>query len=324
MRRRPDKSSAAFVGAGPEQTADAIPLRYRSLARIPSEKWREPAAPLVTIYHFNRFPIYSVVANALAVPITGFWIVPSALIACLLMPFHGEALALAPMGWGIEAVRAIADGVTSWPGAMVNLPSMPAAGLVLIAAGGLWLALWTRRWRWLGLAPIVAGALTLFVARPPDLLIAGDGKLVAVRARDGRYLLSKLRGERIVQETWTRRSAAPAGEVWPVEGASADGRLVCTRESCLYRAKGRSVALIRDPAALVRDCATADLVVSPVPAWRLCQGPAIIDSIDLWRNGAHAVWLASDAIAIESVAEWRGVRRWTLPPERRWSRDEAR
>jgi competence protein ComEC len=26
-----------------------------------------------TIYHFNRFPIYSVAANALAVPITGFW-----------------------------------------------------------------------------------------------------------------------------------------------------------------------------------------------------------------------------------------------------------
>ena len=27
-----------------------------------------------TIYHFNRFPLYSVAANALAVPITGFWV----------------------------------------------------------------------------------------------------------------------------------------------------------------------------------------------------------------------------------------------------------
>ena len=29
-----------------------------------------------TIFHFNRLPIYSVAANVLAVPITGFWIMP--------------------------------------------------------------------------------------------------------------------------------------------------------------------------------------------------------------------------------------------------------
>src|SRR6185312_460683 len=119
-----------------------------------------------TIYHFNRFPLYSLVANALAVPITGFWIMPWALVACLLMPFGAEGLALTPMGWGIEAVKAIADGVTSWPGAVVNLPSMPAAGLVLVALGGLWLSIWTRRWRWLGLAPIAAGYLTPRLVRP--------------------------------------------------------------------------------------------------------------------------------------------------------------
>ena len=70
------------------------------------------------------------------------------------------------------------------------------------------------------------------------------------------------------------------------------------------------MALIRDPAALAADCAEADLVVSPVPAWRLCHGPRIIDSIDTRRNGAHAVWLEQDGIRIETVADWRGERRW--------------
>lgn len=265
-----------------------------------------------TIYHFNRFPIYSVVANALAVPITGFWIMPWALAACLLMPFHAEALALQPMGWGIDAVKAIADGVTAWPGAVVNLPSMPAAGLILVAFGGLWLCIWTRRWRWLGLAPAALGFASLLLARPPDLLVAGEGGLVAVRAADGSYLLSRARGLRLIEETWTRRSAASAGEVWPAVGASADGRLSCSAASCLYRARGHTVALIRDPAALAADCAAADLVVSPVPAWRLCRGPRVIDSIDTRRLGAHAVWLEKDGIRIATVADWRGERRWTV------------
>ncbi len=270
-----------------------------------------------TIYHFNRFPLYSVLANALAVPVTGFWIMPWALISCLLMPFGAEAFALAPMGWGIDWVTAIAAGVTSWPGAVVSLPSMPAAGLILLGLGGLWLCLWTRRWRWLGLAPVALGYASLLLARPPDLLVAGEGGLVAVRAADGSYLVSSTRGEAFVRDTWTRRGAGDGGAAWPETGASADGLLSCTAGSCRYSARGRVVALIRDAQALTRDCAGADLVVSPVPAWRLCHGPVIIDSIDTRRKGAHAVWLEPGGIRIETVAAWRGVRPWAPAPEGR-------
>lgn len=268
----------------------------------------------MTIYHFNRFPLYSVAANALAVPITGFWIMPWALIACLLMPFGAEALALVPMGWGIDAVSGIAHGVTSWPGAVLHAPSMPAEGLVLLSLGGLWLCIWTRRWRWLGLAPVALGFASLLLARPPDLLISADAALIAVRAGDGSYLLSSERRARIVEETWTRRSAAETGPAWPAQGTSADGALACETGSCLYRARGRTVALIRDAEALRRDCAAADLVVSPVPAWRLCRGPLIIDSIDVRKKGAHAVWLERDRIRIETVAAWRGERPWAPAP----------
>ena len=82
-----------------------------------------------TIYHFNRFPLYSVAANVAAVPITGFWVMPWAILSVLLMPMHLEFLALHPMAWGIDAIWAIARGVTSWPGAVMNLPSMPAWGV---------------------------------------------------------------------------------------------------------------------------------------------------------------------------------------------------
>jgi competence protein ComEC len=267
-----------------------------------------------TIYHFNRFPLYSVVANALAVPITGFWVMPWAILSCLLMPLHLEALALKPMSVGIEAIAAVAHEVTSWPGAVLHVPSMPASGLVLLTVGGLWLCIWLGRWRWLGLAPMALGYLTIALVRPPDLLVSDDMRVVAVRAPDGAYLPSSPQARNGAEETWTRRAAALSGEPWPQAGKVADGALACDAAGCLYRARGKVVALIRDGAALAEDCAAVDLVVSPFAAHRACRGTRIIDRIDTWRKGGHAVWLDPDRIRIATVRDWQGARPWVPLP----------
>src|SRR5205823_1922611 len=87
-----------------------------------------------TMFHFNRFAVYSVAANIVAVPITGFWVMPWAMISCALMPFGLEGGSLAAMGWGVEAIAGIARAVTSWPGAVVLVPAMPPPGLLLVTA----------------------------------------------------------------------------------------------------------------------------------------------------------------------------------------------
>jgi competence protein ComEC len=112
------------------------------------------------------------------------------MLACALMPFGLERVALVPMGWGIDAIAEVASIVTSWPGAAQLVPSMPVWGLMLLGFGGFWLCVWRRRWRLLGLAPIVAGYLTLLLPRPPDVLIDGESHLMAVRGADGAYLVS--------------------------------------------------------------------------------------------------------------------------------------
>ena len=109
-----------------------------------------------TIFHFNRFPLYSVAANIVAVPITGFWVMPWALASCFLMPLGLENLALQPMGWGLDVIAAIAHQVTSWPGSVLSVPTMPGWGLGLVSIGGAWLCIWLGNWRLLGLAPIAA------------------------------------------------------------------------------------------------------------------------------------------------------------------------
>ena len=267
-----------------------------------------------TIYHFNRFPLYSIVANVLAVPITGFWIMPWAILSCLLMPFGLEAWALHPMGWGIETVAAIAYWVTAWPGAILHVPSMPASGLALMTLGGLWLCIWLGRWRLLGLVPMAAGYATLLFVVPPDILVSSDGKLAAVLGSDGTYLPSTQRGAKSAEETWSRRAAADLGPVWPVLGVSKDGLMSCDDKACLYRAKGLTIAFVRDHRAVRDECDQADLVVSPVAAHFTCRDQRMIDSVDTWKKGGHAIWLEPDGIRTETVADWRGYRLWAREP----------
>lgn len=273
-------------------------------------------APFV-IFHFNRLAVFGLAANLVAVPLTSLWIMPWAIIALLLMPFGLAPLALLPMGWGVDAVLAVAEGVAGWPGAVAQLPPMPPWALAAAAFGLLWLCLWRGRWRTWGLAPLAIAAAGTLASTPPDLLIDGRGKLIAVRAADGGLLLSSARASAMAREAWLRAGErAETIALFPAAGSSADGRLSCDHAGCLWRHGGRLIALPRLGEALLEDCRRADAVVSPLPVRRRCPVPGpVIDRFDLWREGAHALWLRPEGIVVRSVDGVRGARPWV--PQRR-------
>ena len=271
------------------------------------------------LYHFNRFTVYALLANLLAVPLTGLWVMPWALAAGLLLPFGLEAYALAPMGWGIDGLLAIAERVAGLDGAVALLPAMPIWGLAAIAAGLLWLSLWRSAWRVAGAAPVLAGLLSIGSVVPPDILVSGDGRLMAVRDAQGRLTLSVPRGDRFARETWLRRDAQEEAESWPRNGMSADGRLDCRPSDCVYRANGKTVAIVRQARVLPSACRARDLVIATVNLFDVCRAAAgqTVDRFDLQSNGAHAIWIAPDGIRIETVRGARGVRPWVPAiPER--------
>jgi competence protein ComEC len=279
------------------------------------------------LYHFNRFAAFGLVANLIAVPLTGIWVMPLAVAAALLWPFGLQDWALVPMGWGVEIIIGVAQMVAGWGGAVALLPAMPVWGLVAVTLGGLWLCLWRTRWRLAGVPVIALGLLSIALTRGPDVLVSGDGKLVAVRGADGLLQLSSDRAAPLTRESWLRRAGQEDVTLWPSEGASLDGLLVCDPAGCLYRARGQVVALVRDTAALAEDCGSASVVVAIVPVRRKCAGAqAIIDRFSLWRDGGHALWLERDGVVIDSVRQSRGVRPWVPPaptPRAKRERGEA-
>ena len=110
---------------------------------------------------------------------------PWGVVACLLMPFGLERLALVPMGWGIDATIVVAQAVAALPGDVWVMPRLPTVGAVLVALGGCWLCLWQGRWRRWGMLGIAAGLATMFFTRPPDIVLGDFGRTLAARAPSG-------------------------------------------------------------------------------------------------------------------------------------------
>jgi competence protein ComEC len=167
-----------------------------------------------------------------------------------------------------------------------------------------------------GLAAITAGILTTLTVVPPDVLVDGRGKLLAIKTDDGTLSVSSLRAARFSRGVWLRRIGQDEKSLpWPRYGRSPDGRLNCDSLGCIYYVDGSVVALVSRPEALLEDCQIADVIVSTVPVPGACPAPhTIIDRFDLWRNGTHALWLDKGRVQVKNVRDSRGARPWVLPP----------
>jgi competence protein ComEC len=261
-------------------------------------------------YHFNRLSLLGVVANLLGVPLTGFWIMPWGLLAMLLMPFGLEAVALVPMGWGVDGLNAIAFRVAAWPDAAMLVPSLPGTSLWLLTAGGLWLCLWRRRWRYAGL-PVAAIGLMLGPPPAPDLLMSEDGRVLGLRDERGVVHVASARLDRYVTDAWARRQGQEGARRWTVSAEEQAAGLGCSTGLCRWRKGPWRIALVSDEKRLAEACGSADIVLSTVDAQARCRGPRlVIDRRDAWKDGAHALWLDDLNVRRETANARRSDRPW--------------
>ena len=256
---------------------------------------------LFAAYHFNRFVDYALVANLLASPLVSFIIMPLTMAGFALMPLGLEAIALVPLGWSIDLLIDIARWVAGWPGAVAMIPAMPGWALPAMGFGLVWLCLWRRRWRWLGVAPIAVALLMPFILPLPDLIISSDAGRIAVRGLDpDRYHFSsggaRMPPTGFEAESWWRRLGGPDLQPWPNPRrklfASADGVLRCDADGCTARLKGWLIAIPRNAATAAEDCRHADIVLASFPLRGRCAAArVVVDRFDVWRRGAHAIYL---------------------------------
>lgn len=281
----------------------------------------------VVMAHFGVVQPFFVLANLLAVPLMGVWIMPLGLAALVAMPLHAEAPFLYLMDAGVRVVLWLARSVAAWPGARMEVPAMPGWGLAGVLLGLCWLCLWRGRLRWWGMPVVLCATLSPWLVSRPDLLISPDGQLMGVRDHAAILVMGHARDERAIKAAWAQALAMPVtGFSTTAEQAAEtpDGSLICGEGDAggtctLLRNKHEVVLRVHDPSdgrsLLPPDlCAQADLVVSVAPLRETCPDVAVrLDRFSAWRVGAQAVFLAS-GVRVVSDRQTRGERLWVLKP----------
>lgn len=270
-------------------------------------------------YHFHKSQQYAVLANLIAIPVCNIVVMPAALATLVLMPFGLEVLPLWLMGIGIDLMTWVAHAVATLPGAVGRLPAISLTSFLLMAVGGLWICIWRRRWRLLGLAAVAAGLVLAPMLRRPDVLVGREGQVLAVRASDGNLAAVVQRGAMFELGRWLEHDgdARP-----PRDLAAAQTGFRCDPSGCTALAGGTLISLVRQPSALADDCQRAGLLILTMPRPQACQSQAVvIDLYDLRDRGTHAITIDGGSIRVTTVGDLRGDRPWTTAQMARARRD---
>ncbi|MGE3869882.1 MAG: ComEC/Rec2 family competence protein [Pseudorhodoplanes sp.] len=255
------------------------------------------ATSLYAAYHFHRFAPYGVLANLLAMPIVSGWVMPMGLIALVAAPFGFDGMFWGLMGEGIAWMIAVAVWVAGLPGAVGRVAAFGIAPVLVGTAGIVLLCLLRTPLRFAGAALLAVAVGMAATAPQPDILVAQDGRMVAVRGRDGRLAVMQSRGDDFALRNWL---AADADGRQPKD-ASLSHAVRCDEAGCVAQtADGARVALARSAEAVAEDCVRAELVVTARAAPPQCRA-MLIDrdllrergAIALRRDGDRFVWSAA-------------------------------
>ena len=78
--------------------------------------------------------------------------------------------------------------------------------------------------------------------------------------------------------------------------------------------KGKRISFVMAKGSLPESCAGADIILSMEPFKEVeeCRRQTVLlDRWDIWRKGAHAIYLSPEGMRVETVQADRGKRPWT-------------
>ena len=271
----------------------------------------------IGLFHFHKAGVYGALANIVAIPLTTFVIMPLEALA-LVLDMAGIG---APVWWlaarALDLLLWLAHATASAPGAVAALPAMPGGAYASIVVGGLWIALWRTGVRWAGVVPFALGLGWALLTPPPDLLVTGDGRHLAIRMPDGAMALLRDRAGDYTRAMLGENSGADDAELALLSEAPGAR---CSPDLCLVKvtAGARRWRVLATRSGylvpwreMIAACGAADVVVSErrlppgcTPRWLR------LDRDTLAKTGGVAITFAGTRIRTVRGA---GTHPWLAP-----------
>lgn len=260
------------------------------------------------LYHFQQFATYGILGNMVAIPIMAFWVMPTAILSLLAMPLGLEYLPLSFMGIGISQILDISNFVSELEGSVWRIPTFSFLVFLAMVCGLLFFILWKGTLRVTGLVVFALASCFIFFEKQPIILVSSTNKLVAMTQPLDQFRVNTLRREKFVRENWERSYGLEKDSSIMIGKSDLDQ---CDDLGCRSEIGGKKIAYTQSHYAHKDDCGWADLVIATDPVFSKCSAK-VIDTFDIHRYGAHAVYLNGNALEIVKVRD-------TIKEKRPWN-----
>jgi competence protein ComEC len=197
--------------------------------------------------------------------------------------------------------------VSSWPGANVLIARPALSSVIIMVLGAAVLCLGVGQVRWVGVTAMLAGMLTSQIAQRPQILIEERVSNVAVLDGQGHYVFADHSKGKFAGEKWLQGN----GEITTMDAASKLAGWTCMENMCFADVGATSIGYIHEQVNADWACPPVDIVIADFPLRYAChEVPYRIDRFDVWRHGAHALYIVDGKVRIETVKVAQGERPW--------------
>lgn len=251
-----------------------------------------------TIFNFNYVSIGGVVTNLVAIPIITLFTIPMGIIYVTLIPFKFEWLISGIIEYSIDVVLKLSEKVSNVKYSTIYMHSIYPEAVIIITIGLLWLCLWQRNWRFLGLVIIAIGIFTSIFYQIPDILVTSNN--AATQENDGLlYSLTK-KNRNFISVTWAKQNGQLKASHYKNYNGE-DKRLLCDDSGCIYHNAGKSVLIAYKQESVIQNCNKVDLIIQLNKfVYPVCN-TAVIRYDDLEIYGTHSIWLSDRKIKIKKI-----------------------
>jgi hypothetical protein len=105
---------------------------------------------------------------------------PLAFCYLFLLIFKLEFLTIYPLNFAIETIINVSNYFANFELSSIKTSLISTNSLILIIFGFLWISLWQKNWRLLGIMPIIFGCFLAYKTNLPNLIIDGKSQFFAI------------------------------------------------------------------------------------------------------------------------------------------------
>jgi competence protein ComEC len=257
-------------------------------------------------YQFGRLSPYTVFANGFALPVAEVAVLPPAVVAVAAMPFGLEYVPLKVMQFGLWFTMLISDWIGTWPGANLMVAKPNTYGIIVMVMGAGLVCVGAGRLRLMGWPIMLLGLAIGSFSSKPILIIEDRASNVAMMDDAHHYVLANTKNK-FATGKWLQDNGE---QVTSLEASNRPG-WDCASGDCFSTSSPFDVSFLQEKSHNGLYCPPTPVIIADFPLHHQCRdAKLVIDRIDVWRNGAYAVYREGDNLRVETARAEQGLRPW--------------